>query len=87
VDVPACAHRCETVQARVLQIVRLTGQDPAVVRLAGGMTREYVPPVPPRAAAPATARCAACGHLYGGPGAVTTARECADLDTGTTDQD
>lgn len=83
--VPECAHRCTVVQTLVLREAR-RGPAEAAVRLGIGLTPEYVPPIPPRTTSrPLQAMCAACGHIYKGPGAITTARECADLDTGTTD--
>jgi len=45
--VPPCAHRCEVVQLLVLREAR-RGQSEAAVRIALGLSREYVAPVPPR---------------------------------------
>lgn len=47
--VPPCAHRCDVVQRFVLREVR-RGEPEPVVRLREGLTREYVPPTPPRTA-------------------------------------
>lgn len=43
-----CAHRCGDVQTLVLALARAEGTSPRVVRLAHGLTPDYVPPVPPR---------------------------------------
>ena len=78
--VPVCAHRCEVLQQQIEARARGAGQQPVVLRLGIGLSREYVPPTPPRRAV----RCPVCGHPYDGPGAAITARECADFDTATT---
>lgn len=80
---PACAARCGVVAALVLELARATGRQEQVVRVSHGLPGEDGAHLP----APGTTRatCTACGHVYRGAGAVTAARECRDLDDGSTD--
>jgi hypothetical protein len=85
--VPVCAHLCPVLAKAVAEGARGKGVPERVGRIGLGLSPEYLPitslahPSLPR---PGVA-CTSCGHVYDGPGAITAARECADLDTGTTD--
>lgn len=52
-----CAHRCPDVQTLVLALARHEGTSPRVVRLAHGLTPDYVPPTPLHACAHGCHEC------------------------------